>query len=232
MLLYEYRIRKQLARISSYAESLQSKFEAAAPVAELLADAENLSALWDAFAPTLPEGFAEVSSMGRHLWWMKKRLKEGSPEQCKGDIEDIVKHDLPTIESNFNAWLEHSSHFDTELVSKTSDLVAMRQLDSAVRKAFVILTARLRTLGGVTEPLDGAELVNKVFGKSAPSTLPLDDATRQGLRDLLAGLYSIYRNTYAHEDVHIEWYEADGIIAAINMILLQLQPPPEKESPF
>jgi hypothetical protein len=55
MLLYEYRVRDQFERLRQYAERVQAGFDAARPSAELLMDAQNLTALADTLMEMLPE---------------------------------------------------------------------------------------------------------------------------------------------------------------------------------
>lgn len=53
------------------------------------------------------------------------------------------------------------------------------------------------------------------------------EAERQALRNYLSGLSTIYRNTYAHNDIDGEWYESAMIVLAINSVLQRLGIPKE-----
>ena len=222
MLLYEYRVRDAFKQITDYAEGVRRRFAAEATAEDLLAEAENLAALWENLKSVLPKEIRSKSSIERHLAWMKGRLRQGLPQQCRSDIEDICNNDIPALETGFREWCKSKAHYDSELAEKTTELVAHHELDSAVRKAFVILTARLRSTFEVSDNADGPELVNRIFGKNGRLTAVLDESKRQSTRDLLAGLYGVFRNKFAHRDEEIEWWEAEAVLSMINFALKEI----------
>lgn len=220
MLLYEYRIRDEFERVKEYAENLRAKFAAGKSPSELLKDRDNLAVLVSNLKGLLPEEIREQSvNLGRHLAWMQYWLGKGQSGDCQGDIVNICDHDIPTLEKDFRNWCANSIHYDLELVERISELIIRREYDSAIRKAFVILKSRLATRFGVDKTLDGADLVNRIFGTSGVLASKLDGGERQAMRDLLAGLYGVFRNKYGHQDIDAPWHEADAILSMINFIL-------------
>lgn len=222
MFLYEYQIRDRINRVKEYAENLRTKFDGGCPAAELLIDAKNLRALFDDLRSQLPSEVRDASAMRRHLGWMERRLKEENIGSCKGDIEDICLQDLPDLERAFLAWCASAVHYDDELVKKVSGLLLHREYDSAIRKGFVVLKERLCSTYQMDRRLDGQDLVNSIFGSTGSTTPTLSNKERQALRDLLAGLYGLFRNKYGHEDVESAWHEADAVLSMINTLLKRL----------
>ncbi|OJA59343.1 hypothetical protein BGV69_09125 [Burkholderia ubonensis] len=95
--------------------------------------------------------------------------------------------------------------------------------DSAVRKVFVVMTDRLRRAFGVTESIDGEDLVNVVFGKGGKIPVALDDSQKQAMRNLISGFYGVYRNRFAHNDVEPDLAQARTIIEMANTIILDIE---------
>jgi hypothetical protein len=69
---------------------------------------------------------------------------------------------------------------------------------------------------------ENIRLVNRIFGRSGHPSLLLGDPERQAYRDLLSGLYGVFRNRYAHSDDGGSWYEADAVLSMVNCVLKQL----------
>src|SRR3954451_6880739 len=115
MLLYEYRVRREFERLKAYAQAVREKFEASATADDLLRDTENLAALHQALIESLPAEVAQRSSVPRRLYWMRKRLGEGTPAACAGDITDICDSDIPSLEKGFTDWHASGIHLDPEL---------------------------------------------------------------------------------------------------------------------
>lgn len=223
MLLYEYRVRDAFDRLRSYALRVRQMFDAGRSTDELLGDAENLRELHATLREILPKEVRDKSNLGRHLAFMTDFLRKGQPSRCRNDIDEILNLDLPNLESAFREWCRSLAHYDEELAEKIGDLLVRAEYDSAVRKAFVILRTRLKSRFGVPEELDGLDLVNRIFGRSGHQSLQLGDPERQAYRDLLAGLYGVFRNRYAHRDDGGSWYEADAVVSMVNCVLKQVE---------
>jgi len=219
MLIYEYRIRDEFLRLREYATNVRDKFQREATPEDLLLDAKSLRAHYERLNDMLPEAVQGKSNLARHIGFMEYRLERGDRERCTSDIEDICERDINELENAFQAWCKSPDHYDAELVRAISDLLAHRQLDSAIRKMFVVLKERLCKRFRAPRDLDGADLVNKIFGKGSDLVTGLNDAERQAMRDLLAGLYGVFRNRFAHHDAQPSWAEADALISMVNHVL-------------
>lgn len=225
MLIYESRVRDELDRVRNYAERLKQAFEADRSSDELRQDVENLRALYENLMAVLPEEVGR-SNMGRHLHFLDYYLQRDNKENCRGDVHDILNIDLPEIEEGFREWVKDAEHYDESLRRAVSELIARREYDSAVRKAFVILKERLIEKFGADHSLDGSELVNSIFGSSGTARGTIDPSECQAWRDLLAGLYGVFRNRFAHRDIDPTWAEADGVISMLNVVLQKLEDMP------
>jgi hypothetical protein len=221
VLLYEKQVRNHIRKIREYAVDIRGRFECGRPARELLRDAEHLRHLVEELVVMLPKEVSDEStgSLHRHQAWLVRRLREGDPEACRSDIEDICARDLDAIEEEFVNWT--TARFDEELAEKVTTLLARREWDSAIRKAFVVLKSRLVKRFGAKKDIDGTDLVNSIFGKESAVT-GLVGPERQAWRDLLAGLYGVYRNKYGHEDAEAPWHEVDAVLAMVNAVLLAL----------
>jgi len=223
MLIYEYRIRDEFDRLKSYAQRIREGFENKRAFQDLLVDADNIESLHDSLNEILPKEVKGKSEFKRHIAWMKNYLREDDLDRCIGDIISICDHDIPNLEREFRDWCRRGEHYDEELAEKISDLVVRQEYDSAVRKAFVILKTRLASKFSLSEKIDGPDLVNKIFGKASHSLLTLSKSERLAMRDLLAGMYGVFRNKYAHSDYESSWYEADAIVSMVNYILKEIE---------
>lgn len=223
MLLYEYQLRDQIEKLREYACNVLTKFQAQAPTAELLIDARNLKQIYDILQDMLPHEIKDVGNCGRHIYWIIHWLEKDAPKSCESDIAEICSQDIKDIEKAFRKWCAKQDHYDSELTSNIASLLVKQEWDSAVRKAFVILKERLVSTFHVPQNLDGADLVNNIFGSKTPNPLlKIDADERQAYRDLLAGLYSVFRNKFAHTNYKTTWAEADGVIAMVNLVLKDL----------
>lgn len=100
-------------------------------------------------------------------------------------------------------------------------------LAPCLREAFIILKSRLVDKFDVSDSFDGEQLVNKIFGKSTGilASQALDDAAIKdmaAMRDLLAGLFKVFRHKYAHNDVEVPWYEAEAVLSMITFALKRI----------
>ena len=222
VLLYEYQIRDHIDGLTEYAANVRAKFDADAKASELLLDARTLEQMHTSLNDMLPRSAKNASKLGGHISWMIEHLSDDNPKSCRCDIDDICNHDIRDIEKAFRKWCQKQDHYDSELVTAISALVLRQEHDSAVRKAFVILKERIAKLFGVPDNLDGPDLVNRVFGQSGCHGLSIDDSERQAIRDLLAGLYGVFRNKYAHTNTSPSWAESDAIISMLNFVLKDL----------
>lgn len=222
MILYEYKVRDNFERVRQLAERIRIKFEQGANPEELLQDASILRHAYEDLVKILPNGVDGGNAL-RHLFFMEQHLNKGKPESCKNDIEDICAHDLRLLEAAFRAWCGSQVHYDAELSREVVDLLEDNRLDSAVLKAFVILKGRLVSCFGVSDNLDGRQLVNEVFGSKKQLAASLSESERESMRNLLDGLYGIFRNLYSHNNAKPEWHEAEAVLSMVNFALKRIE---------
>lgn len=96
-------------------------------------------------------------------------------------------------------------------------------MDLDTLKALVVLTDRLRRAFVVIDSIEGDELINQVFGKSAKLPVALDDAQKQAMRNLISGFYGVHRNQVAHYDVVMDQVHARAIIEMANTIIYDIE---------
>lgn len=167
--------------------------------------------------------WASCGALGRHLNFLNRYLKAGDKASCAQDIKDIVFFDLPTALRNLVSKSVDDAHVDPRLRDAVEPLMAGGHYDSAVRKVFVVLTDRLRRAFGVTDNIDGDDLVNLVFGKGGKVSVPLDESQRQAMRNLISGFYGVYRNRFAHQDVQPDLAQARALVEMANTIILDIE---------
>jgi len=223
LMLYLFRVNEEFRRVRECAELLRGKFQAEVNPQELLTDVRNLASLCSNLTELLPHEVRHETYLRRHLAFMEKYLSEGDPESCKSDIADICGRDVPGLEHRFQDWCTGTGHYDQQLVEQVKQLFIRGEYDSAIRKAFVILKDRLVVAFRLSKKLDGAELVNTLFGKTGKLASKLEDSERQAMRDLLAGLYGVFRNRYGHENLTATWYEAEAVLSVINVVLHHIE---------
>lgn len=158
------------------------------------------------------------TELRRHVKFVKLYINKNQKEYCEGDIECILEEDLDDLLMHY---LEEQGNkkFDQILHDAVSSLIETAELDSAVRKSFVLLSERLRNKYNIPKGVDGTELVNRVFGKKGESKL--DDSERENFRNLLSGMYGLFRNDYMHNSNDGE--EALSIVHMINTLLLRIE---------
>ncbi|MGB3294276.1 MAG: TIGR02391 family protein [Phormidesmis sp.] len=163
----------------------------------------------------------QCGNLGRHLSFMRRYLEKSDENACSSDIHDIIFSDLPTGLRSLLQMSATESHFDPALNDAVLPLIQGEHYDSAIRKAFVVLTDRLRRGFGVSDNVDGEELVNFIFGKKV--SLQIDDAKKKSYRNLISGFYGVYRNKYAHNDVAPTLAEAKAILEMVNNIISEIE---------
>lgn len=168
-------------------------------------------------------GWEQCGSLSRHLHFLEYYLNRGQKKGGYSDVKDIVFYDLPEALKNIINSSSSETHFDQQLRDAVFPLVQGGHYDSAIRKAFVVLTERLRRAFGVTEELDGDDLINLVFGKGGKIPVALDDGKKQAFRNMISGFYGVYRNKYAHNDVEPTLSETKAILEMANNIIKEVE---------
>lgn len=165
----------------------------------------------------------DCGNLDRHLHFLQYYLDLNEKTGCESDIRDIVFSDLPSALKKLIKDNPPESHFDQKLKDTVLPLVQGGHYDSAIRKAFVVLTDRLRRAFGVDDKLDGEALVNAVFGQGGKIRVVLDETEKQCYRNLISGFYGVYRNKYAHNDVEPSLSEAKAILEMVNNVLVEIE---------
>ncbi len=222
MLLYELKVQERFDRVTELAENIREKFDTDASADDLLRDVSVLQEACESLTKLLPRGVGARSLLGRHLHFLNYWLELNQKQNCESDICDICQRDLPALKKAFYEWSAGPQHYDAEFSEKIVPLLENHHLDSAVRKAFVLLKERLVRAFGAHPELDGPELVNAVFGQKGTLAGKIPDPDREAMRDLLAGLYRSFRNRYSHNDVAPEWYEVEAVLSMMNWALRTL----------
>ncbi len=222
MFLADPTITDRLRKLEELAAALQKKFKSKASAKTLLPEAKALDAFYNDLVAAMPKESIFAGNTRRHLGFLKYWLERDNKKSAQSDVNDLCESDFPALREHYRTWLEKSSAVDSELQEKVVGLLTKREFDSAIRKAFIVLTSRIRSLFSLPEDKDGPELVNLVFGSKSTVAVPLDASQKQAYRDLLSGLYGTYRNRYAHNDCNPDWIEVLGLIAFINLALRDL----------
>jgi len=243
MLLYENELNKKLHTVQELAESLvrilakwqgqQDSVPSDAPI-----DVDALSAVLGGMEASvgdllssLPGPVAKTSKIGQHLSYARYYLNKHDWNRVLANARDIADYDLADIKQAFGKWLDTSVEFDEQLKVGVSDLLARQQLDSAVRKAFVLLKERLVgvacALGddrAMVDQMDGSDLVGRILsgGGLVAASARMDKGDCEALMYLLFGLYGTFRNIVGHNDIVVPWHEAEAVISMVNWVLLKL----------
>jgi hypothetical protein len=67
--------------------------------------------------------------------------------------------------------------------------------------------------------MDGAVMVDVVFGSNSTYFPALTNAERQARRDYLAGLCGVLRNKYAHSEPALDHAELEAALSGVNLAL-------------
>jgi len=194
-----------------------------AEVDELKAQKTILEAEIEKFLNLSDLKLTDCGSLERHLHFMGYYLDKNNKNGAEGDVRDIVFHDLPSVLRKLISNQGTDSHFDQKLRDGVFPLIQGEHYDSAIRKAFVILTERLRRAFGVEEEKDGDDLINLVFGRGGTLAVSLSNGEKTNYRNLISGFYGVYRNKFAHNDIEPTLPEVKAILEMVNNIIIELE---------
>ena len=221
MLIYEYKIRDLIERVRMIAQRILDKLDNNFDCFELLEDSDLLKEVYTQFQKKLPKAI-KSGKFDQHFAFLQHYLRKRDRNYAQMNLQNIIKYDLPELENSFKVWCASYEHYDRELAEKVSELLQENHLPSAVRAAFVILKERLAATYSLSSDLDGEQLVNRIFGSRGMLSGTIDNSRLQAMRNLLSGLYGVFRNKYSHTDVKTEWNEAEAVIAMVNWVLKNL----------
>ncbi|AFY61069.1 TIGR02391 family protein [Synechococcus sp. PCC 6312] len=150
-----------------------------------------------------------------------------------GEAYIAVETDFNSPDTSFIEYLTPLTGidgFDEELKTRCIPLLATggsdsTLWDSVVRTAGVILEARLRDVGSISDPNQtGQGLVNAIFNKSGTLASKLTvDSERQGYRDLYAGIVGSFRNPSAHRLIDPTPEDGGAFLVFVNLLLKKLE---------
>lgn len=222
MLIYVQETVGELRKLLDYAKNLQQKFESGREASDLLLDAESLAQRLNVLIQHLPDPAMSGSSR-RHISWMLRELGNGHAQTCKSDIDDLVRSDIPGTIERIEKWARDMAYMDKELRDAVVPLIRTRQFDSAIRKAFLILTERLRSTYSLPQGTDGEGLVNIVFGQNSPHHSSMEASKKLAYRNFMSGLYGVIRNKFSHGDHEATLAELEASLSSINLCLQILE---------
>jgi len=222
LLPHERSIKAEFRAARDIAAATRALFDADAPVPELQAAYGRLKDAYLRLKAKLPPG-VDGGNADRHLGFMEMFLQRAEPQNCRQDAVDIEQHDILALEQAFENWSAGLGQYDELLRSKVVPLLERQEYDSAIRKAFVHLKARLVTEFRLSRELDGDRLYGRVFGRDGPLTAVMDGSERESLRALLCALFTLFRHEYAHDDVKTQWHEVETVLVVINYVLIRVQ---------
>ena len=217
MSIYAEELVAESESVLEHVKLLLTKFDRGIAAPDLLLDVGILENRLLNVDRLMPEGM--TIDWGRKLHFMKYYLKQGTPEACRGDVVELSDYILPAAITKIKELGRASVYLDAELRVAVSSLIRMQQFSSAIRAAFVLLTERMRKRFGLPDGVDGAAMVNTVFGSGSTHLLGLMPAERQARRDYLAGLYGVLRNKYAHSDPPLDPVELEAVLSGVNLAL-------------
>lgn len=222
LLPHERSIKEKFKAALDAASSARALFDAGVPLEDLTAAHARLKVAYRSLKAVLPAG-VQGGGAERHLGFMDTYLRRGQPQHCRQDAVDIEQSDLPALERAFEEWCAGLGQYDEGLRVRVLPPLENQQYDSAVRRAFVHLKARLVAKFGLPRRLDGARLYNTVLGSTGPMAHVMDGTERENLRALLCALHALFRNQHAHDDVNTQWCEMETVLVVINFALKRIE---------
>ena len=190
-------------------------------------EASSLGDVVDRLLSALPsevrENVGRRTNLRRHVRFIHYWLDRGRPMGCIQDPTDIVENDLPGVLELFDEWYERQSNADVGFQERLAPFIEAGQLNSAVREAYAIFKTRMIESFGLSAELDGHPLADALFSSNGPTANLLYNTTRQGYLHLFKGLYTLYRNPVAHNDMRSNPEEVDAVLALVNAALVNIE---------
>ena len=165
----------------------------------------------------------DAGGLVRHVRWIDYWLREGNPRRCMREPVDILQHDLPDVIRLFDDWHARQCPADIQLTERLNRFIEMGELNAASREAWAIFKTRMVSRFGISEDLDGHQLLDRLFGNRGAASNVLPDRVRRGYLDLFKGLYSLYRNPTIHNDLDPNPSEFDAVIALVHAALIRIE---------
>lgn len=134
-------------------------------------------------------------------------------------LNEIVDSHSLALDVGLCSWVQAASNWHPVLAREINSLVESKEWDTAIRKAFVTLSASLKCLHPANRDLDGNELVQACFGGQSPQ-VSLPNLEPGHVVRFLGGFYILFRNQHAHYQRPAEYAEVQAILSMVNWVML------------
>ncbi len=194
-IIFEDEITILLRKLERSAFKLKSKFDCDDSLEVIKGKLEIFNSIYQELKSKVDADIFNKPELSRHVGFMNLYINKKDPKSCLNDIVQICETDIEALRK---IYLDsaRSKYVDPELQGNIKSLLKSNELDSAVRKAFLTLTERLRAKYNIGNNRDGLDLINQIFGKSGCSKLTSSE--KESMRNLLAGIYGVFRNDFMH----------------------------------
>lgn len=219
--IYRDKVLQLLKNLLKDAYELRLLFNKAESVETLSVSFKNITNRFQELEKIVPPDFRTDSSLKGHIGFIKYYLNKKQPDNCQGDIIEICDRDIDLFELDYIKYV-NTRFVDSELANNIISLVDSNNYDSAVRKASLTLTERLRSKFNMASDKDGKELVNDIFGQKGKLAEVMSKDKREAYRDFFSGIYGLVRNEYMHNLKIPDNIEAEYILNIINFALLRI----------
>lgn len=229
--LYVAAVGKAASVAVAYGECLQhdpKSEEFSTVLAEFQALRNELERAFDTLDHVFPADVKWLGGARRHLGWSRYWIdKERHPRGWGSDPQTIIEHDLPAAMDAFNTWYETASQIDGDYTERLREFHSSAQINSAHREAWAIFKTQATLLFDLSDDLDGYKLVDRLFGDEQSAVSTLTAKERRGYRELMKGLYTLYRNPVSHNDSDPNPAVTDAVTTLIGTCLARITPPEE-----
>jgi|GEM_PF-729607 uncharacterized protein (TIGR02391 family) len=181
----------------------------------------------DKLSKICPSDVISKSNLLRHSGWMQKRVNEGNPNYCYGDIQDVCQTDIFAVEEFYLQYLTSTKEaadkfYDWQNIHPVIQQISRSRFETfhfadAVEACFKeindIIKKQYHKIVGKEE--DGDSLMRKSFTSTTNNNFnPIfklaDNATesgrniQQGYMDIFAGSIKGIRNPKTHANLNID----------------------------
>lgn len=227
--LYVTAVGKAASVAVAYAECLQhdpKSEEFSTVLVEFKALRDELEGAVDSLNQVFPNDVKWLDGARRHIEWSRYWIdNQHHPRGWGSDPQTIIEHDLPAAMDAFNAWYETASQIDDDYTKRLREFRSSAQINSAHREAWAVFKTRTTQLFDLPDDLDGHKLVDRLFGDEQPAVSTLTAKERRGYRELMKGLYTLYRNPVSHNDSDPNPAVTDAVTTLIGACLARIAPP-------
>ena len=208
MLVFEHIIQDQLDQLAVQAARLSKevhrKRKRPSEIESLLSAIEGMFSKLVKLIPPIKTD--RVEAVRRHIWFVRKGLKENQVAWIEGNADDLKQFDIPTFRLQIGAYFKEFAFLPPELRDEVAPLLENGEHDSAMRKAFLVIKQKAITKYHMSAQLDGEDMVNFLFSESGKLRVHEDEKKRKAFRDFVSGFFRFFRNEFMHDlsaDEHV-----------------------------